>query len=116
EIVGRRRPTGWMGTVMRREPLTVAQFHYDTFEHLVVGHSPGRIEHANTPGDRLLALELARQNAKWSLLILDRVTDEVTLEEQLFGLFGQCAIGDTEHCYSQRDRKELRSLHEGLPF
>jgi len=32
-------------------------------------------EHANTPGDRLLALELARQNAKWPFLILDRMTD-----------------------------------------
>ena len=43
-------------------------------------------EHANTPGDRLLALELARQNAKWPLLILEVMTDEVALEEQFPGL------------------------------
>src|SRR5215813_15292274 len=42
--------------------------------------------------------------------------DEVTLEEQFFDLLGPCAIGDTEHRYSQRDRKEFRSLHQSLPF
>ena len=101
---------------MRRELLAVAQFHDNALEHLVVGHIPGRIEHANTPGDRLLALELARQNAKWSLLILERMTDEVTLEEQLFGLLSKCPTGDSEYRRSQCHCRESRDFHQSLPF
>src|SRR4029077_14491240 len=88
----------------------------DTLKHFVVGHIPSGIEHPNTPCDRLLALELARQNAERSHLILNGMTDKVTLEEQLFGLLGQCAIGDTKHRHSQCHCRKCRSFHESLPL
>src|SRR5262249_60708602 len=70
-------------TELGRELLAVGQFDDDALELLVVHRLSARVEHANAPGDRLLALELIGQHAEGSGLAGLAAADHVAFEEEL---------------------------------
>src|SRR6185437_12541240 len=66
-------------TVFCRDFLTVSQDYDDALKHLFIGHGAGLIEHADAPGDGLLALVLVLENAEWAGLSFKRMRNDVAL-------------------------------------
>src|SRR5215475_297754 len=94
----------WVRAELGRELLAVGQFDHDALELLVVHRLSARVEHANAPGDRLLALELIGQHAEGSGLAGLAAADHVAFEEEL--LAGVLRAGGGRPCETGEGQRE----------